>query len=291
VKPLQNLLTLTFVVSSMFSMGLALTPRQILRPLKNVKGVTLALIANFVVVPAAAYLLASTLDDPDFRIGLILIGTGAGAAFLLKLTPLAKGDVVLAVSVLVLLVVVTVAYLPLMLPVLLPGIEVPAWAIAKNLSLQMLLPLGLGLAAHARYEDGSIELLPDVQKIANISLVLLLVLLLTTNFGEILGMLGTGAIGATIALVGLALLAGWLLSRRDPAVRATVALAAGQRNLAAAFVVAGGSFADRPRVFGYLAGATVIMLTMNFAFAGELRRRRLAREPSPPGPKGAPMHP
>ena len=48
---------LTFLVSSMPGMGLSLTPQSLLAPLRDARLVLLALVANFVVAPAFAYLL------------------------------------------------------------------------------------------------------------------------------------------------------------------------------------------------------------------------------------------
>jgi BASS family bile acid:Na+ symporter len=288
MQALQDALTFTFVVSSMFAMGLSHTLGEIMRPLRNVRHVLLALLASFVVVPGAAYLLGRALGDPDHRIGILLLGSVAGAPFVIKLTEIARGDLVLSVGLLVLLIVGSVIFLPLALPLLLPGIEVSAGAIAKSLSLQMLLPLALGLFAQARYQGGSREVLPDVQRIANLSLVLLLAILLTTNVGRVVGMFGTGSIAATVALAFIGIGAGWLLGGRDPSRRVTVSLATGQRNFAAAFVVASTSFDERPNVAVYLAGGSVVLLVVNFAFAGEVRRRKRAREEERRQPRSAP---
>ena len=46
---------LLFVVTSMLAMGLNLTMTQIVQPLKNIRLVVLALLANFVLVPLLAY--------------------------------------------------------------------------------------------------------------------------------------------------------------------------------------------------------------------------------------------
>ena len=51
----------------------------------------------------------------------MLLSTAAGAPFLPKLTELAKGNLPFAVGIMVLLAVGTVGYLPLVLPLLLPG--------------------------------------------------------------------------------------------------------------------------------------------------------------------------
>ena len=52
---IAKLSALTFILTSMLAMGLSLTVKQIVDPLKNVKVVLLALLANFVLVPAIAY--------------------------------------------------------------------------------------------------------------------------------------------------------------------------------------------------------------------------------------------
>ena len=49
---------LVFVVSSMLAVGLSLTVGQILAPLRNTRLLILALVANFVLMPLAALLIA-----------------------------------------------------------------------------------------------------------------------------------------------------------------------------------------------------------------------------------------
>ena len=104
---------LSFVVSSMLAMGAGLTVSQIAEPLRNVRLVVLALLANFVVMPLGALALTKVLwlDEP-FGIGLLLLGCAAGAPFLPKLAELAKGNLAFAVGAMVLLMVATVAYQP-----------------------------------------------------------------------------------------------------------------------------------------------------------------------------------
>src|SRR4029434_8981818 len=142
---------LSFVVSSMLAMGAGLTVSQIFQPLSNARLVMLALLANFVLMPAGAVALAKALllDEP-FGVGLLLLGCAAGAPFLPKLAELAKGNLAFAVGLMVLLMVVTVGYLPIVLPLLLPGVSVNPWEIARSLMLLMLLPLVIGLALKAR---------------------------------------------------------------------------------------------------------------------------------------------
>jgi len=64
---------LLFVVTSMLAMGLSLTIPMILQPLKNVKLVVLALLANFVLVPLLAFLITLIIPlEQSLKIGLIL---------------------------------------------------------------------------------------------------------------------------------------------------------------------------------------------------------------------------
>src|SRR5690348_9942794 len=108
---------LIFVVSSMLAMGLGLAVGEIVAPLRNVRRIVMSLLANFVVVPLIALALAALLRlDQPLGVGLLLLGSAAGAPFLPKLAQLAKGNLAFAVGLMVLLMVITIGYLPLVLP-------------------------------------------------------------------------------------------------------------------------------------------------------------------------------
>jgi len=79
--------------------------------------VILALVANIVIVPIAEYAitLGLALDEP-IQLGLIIISTAAGAPFLPKLVEVAKGNTAFSVGLTVLFMVVTIIFLPLVLP-------------------------------------------------------------------------------------------------------------------------------------------------------------------------------
>src|SRR6201982_3941585 len=142
---------LAFVVSSMLAVGLSLTIRQIVTPLRNGKLVFLALLANFVLMPVAALAIARLLRlDQPLGTALLLLGAAAGAPFLPKLASIAKSNLAFAVGLMVLLMVLTVAYMPLVLPLLLENVTVDPMKIARSLLLLMLLPLGVGLLVKAR---------------------------------------------------------------------------------------------------------------------------------------------
>jgi BASS family bile acid:Na+ symporter len=278
ISSLTSAFTLAFVVTSMFSLGLGLTVRDIVEPLKNLRLVFVTLAASFVVVPVVALLLAGIFQlPPALRTGIVLMSAVAGAPLALRASQIARGNVQFAVSMVVLQVVATVIYLPLALPLLIPGVQVDTVAVALPLVLQILLPLAFGLLMNARYDEEAEMTRPIMGDISNISLALMIVLNLT-NVGQVLGLLGTGAIltAALVILGGLG--AGYLLGGRDAATRRTLSLGTGQRNYAAAFVIAGGNFAALPNVFLMLLTASLISMILIMLVAGEMGRRARARE-------------
>ena len=72
-----------------------------------------------------------------------------------------------------LLVGATVIFLPLTLPLLLPGAQVNAAAIALHLILEMLVPLAIGLFVKARYDEMAATLQPHIVDIALFQTILL----------------------------------------------------------------------------------------------------------------------
>lgn len=269
IATLANLFTMTFVVTSMFSFGLRLTIAQLLEPLRNLRLLAMTLLVNFVIVPAAAILLASLFRlDADLRIGLILISAVAGAPLVPKLAQIAKANIPFAVASTAMLVVATVIYLPLVLPLILPGIQIDPISIIRPLSIQILLPLALGLIVDYISKDEADVLLPVLGQISNVSLTLMLVLMLGGNLGNVFSLLGTGSIIATIILLAIAMVAGYLLGGPDTPTRKALSLASGQRSLAAALVVASTNFANRPNVLVFLAAAGLVAMIMVLPVAG-----------------------
>jgi bile acid:Na+ symporter, BASS family len=239
---------LSFVVSSMLAMGTGLTVAQIIKPLRSARLVALSLLANFVLMPLVASVLAKVLwlDEP-FAVGLLLLGCAAGAPFLPKLAELARGNLAFAVGAMVLLMVVTVVYLPIVLPLVLPGVTVDPWKIARSLVLLMLLPLAAGLALRAGHEDLATRVKPVLDSVSNVSLVLLVVLITATNVEKILQVFGTRGILAGLLFIAIGFGTGWLLGGPGADTRRVMALGTGQRNIAAALMVASQSF-DEPKV-------------------------------------------
>ena len=252
---------LGFVVSSMMAMGVGFTIRQIIDALRDVRLVLLALLANFVVMPLGALALDKMLQlDEPLGVGLLLLGAAAGAPFLPKLTELVKGNLPFAVGIMVLLAVGTVGYLPLVLPLLLPGVTVNSEKIAGWLFLLTLLPLAIGLAVRAQYGKVAARVKPVLDWVSNITLVPMVFLLAAANIDKILHLFGTRGVLAGFLLIALGI--GWMLGGPGIDTRRALALGTGQRNIAAALVVESESFSDPSVVIMVIAVTIVGLLTL-----------------------------
>lgn len=273
--------TLVFVVTSMISMGLSLTLRQVLDALSSARLVVLALLVNFVAVPAAAFAIDLVLDlDESLFIGLILIAVAGGAPFLPKLVQVAKADAAMSVGLMVLLMVATVIVMPLALPLLLEGVAVDPWDIASSLIFLMLAPLGLSLAVRARYPELAESAVGGFGTVSSVAIAFLAVGGIVANWREVVSLLGTRGILAAALLIAVAFALGYASGGGDPATRTVMGLGAGQRNLSAAFVVAVQNFADDADVLAFVIVASLVGLVLLMAGAAELGKRRApAAEP------------
>jgi BASS family bile acid:Na+ symporter len=143
--------------------------------------------------------------------------------------------------------VLTVIFLPLVLPQLLPGVTVDSWGIARSLIATMLLPLAVGLALNAYYEGLAARLKPVLGLISNVSLAVQIVVIIALNIDKILLISGERAILAGLLFIAIGLGVGWLLGTLASDTRQVMAFGTGQRNVAAAMVVASESFSE-PKV-------------------------------------------
>lgn len=263
---------LTFVVGGMAAMGLALTMDRILGPLRDLRLVALLLVANFVAVPAVAIAAGRLLPMEDAAAtAVILIGCCAGAPFLPKLAQLARGDAALAVGAMVLLMVVTVGYAPIVVPLAIEGATVEAWDVASSLIVFMLVPLGIGLLVRARYPDLADAWVGPSGQISSVGLVLGIVASLLLTWREILGAVGSWIFIGTAIILAAGLLTGYLAGLGRPSGDRTItALASAQRNISAAIVVAASLGGDV--LVLTLVGALVIPIVL-IVLAGEVGKR------------------
>ena len=265
--------TLIFVFTSMLGMGFSLTVQQILAPLSNRKLVILSLAANFILVPllTLGILLIFPLSE-GLSIGLLLLGTSAGAPFLPKLAQVAKGDTGFSVGLMVLLMVVTIVYVPIVLPLLLSGVTINPWDIAKSLILLMLLPLAVALIIRARYEEVASGLLPLMTLATNLSLLVLIVAFFVAYFSDLIGVIGSTGIIAAVVFLLISFVIGYFLGGSAGPIKRVLALGTAQRNLSAALAISALNFTD-PEVMVMILVVALIGLILLMLIGGELGKR------------------
>jgi predicted Na+-dependent transporter len=254
---------LIFIFSSMLAMGLSLTIPMIVQPLKNMRLVVLALLANFALVPLLAYLITLLIPlEQSLKTGLIVLSTAAGAPFLPKLAQGAKGNMAFSVGLMVLLMVATIVYLPLVLPLLLPGVSVNPWDIAKSLIVLMLIPLAIGLLVKSSAPDTAAEYQPLMAKASSLSVLVLMVVGLGLNVSNIVDLIGTGGMVALLLFVIGSLAIGLVLGGREARTRSVLGLGTAQRNVSAAIVVSAQNFSGTNTLTFVLVAAILLLLIL-----------------------------
>jgi BASS family bile acid:Na+ symporter len=193
---------------------------------------------------------------------LIILATCAGAPFLILEARAAKASLAVAVGVMTLLMVVTIFYLPVVLPLLLTGVEVDAGAIAQSLIVLMLIPLILGLLIKAHAPDTAKNWAPAMNKIGSLGIMILLVVGLGLNVANVISLIGTrGFLALLIFIIG-SLLIGFAVGSRDPGVRNVMGLGTAQRNVAAALLITLTNFAGTNAVPFVLVAAILLPLIL-----------------------------
>ncbi len=106
---------------------------------------------------------------------------------------------------LVVLMVATVLYAPLVVPLVIEGATVQPWDIASSLVVLMLIPLGVGLLVRARYTELASGWAGPTGQAANVALLLGLGAALLVTWRDVLGAIGSWIfVGTAIVLIVLA---------------------------------------------------------------------------------------
>jgi BASS family bile acid:Na+ symporter len=168
--------------------------------------------------------------------GLLLISLAPTAPFFPLMVRKARGDMSFAAAFMLLTTLGTVLFLPLLAPLLIKGLAVDAWSLAKPLLIMVLLPLLIGGAIGVFAPNAAKKSLPVVKKIGGISLLICLVLTLVLYGRDMLGALGSFAPGAQVlflvAITAISSKFGFGLEQQQ---RSSMALGMCTRNIAAVF--------------------------------------------------------
>lgn len=188
-----------FMAGNLLHMGLRLNPRDALRGLRNARFVVHVLLWGFLFCPALAYVVPMVipLEEP-YAIGLILMGMTPCAPFLPAIVNKAKGDLGFTAAIMLLTAAGTVAFMPFAVPLMVKGLTVSAWTIAKPLLLVVLLPLAVGMAIlHASPALAS-RIQPFVKKTTGLATIAMGALCLIVYGKDLLGARGSLAVASQV---------------------------------------------------------------------------------------------
>src|SRR5215813_2031491 len=198
-------------------LGMQFTLLQILAPFKRMRLVAMAVALNLIVVPIIGWGLTKVVSiDPGYATGILLVAFASAAPASLKCAQIGRGDVPLAVSLVVLLSVLNIAAIPLWSAFLMPShVSIKPLEVVSTLLVNVLLPLGIGLVIKARYEHEAGESAPAMTRLSTLALVIVIASSIAVDFTTLVALIGSFAILAGFVLVLIGLLLGYVLGGYD----------------------------------------------------------------------------
>lgn len=279
------------IVATVLSLGMTFSLAQLLAPLRRVRLVGTVLILNTIVLPAAAWGLATAVPISDAYVaGIALAAIGSAGAAGLKAAQLSqRADLPLAVGLVVVLQLANLVAVPLWAAVVVTGASLSRLTILQSLAALVLLPLVVGAAVRARSAHLADRLRPMLLRVGNLALVIALAAGIAGNWAVLLSVLGSWVLPAALAIAGTGLGLGLLVGGSDGPTRVTTSLVSGTRFSALGLIIVGTQF---PGQAEFLASAItfslvdfVVMIGVAITIRPDLPWRRTSaqsgRDPSP----------
>lgn len=288
LQKIAGYLLVAFLLSNMLSSGMRLSFREVVAPLRNRRLTIKALVANFAIVPLVALAIVSIVPmERSYAVGLLLLGSAAGDPSVVIFSKAAKGDAAYAVGMMIILQVVTVIFMPLVLPQLLSGVSVDAMSIAKPLIMLMLLPLAIGFALRALLRTVAERIRQPIDRFSTFALAAYLVLFNVEHWHETVNAIGSGVFALALLFTWIAFFAGFFLGGPKPTTRSDLAQQTSTRNVSAAFMVGHLHFGNQPGVVVFCLIYVVAGLSTTLIAATTWLRRRNTRARTTAAPPSA----
>lgn len=227
-----------YSVANLGSMGLELNLRETIQSLRSARVLGLTLGWSWVLGPALGVLLTKILPMAEpYAMGLLIFSLAPTAPALPLFIRKARADMSLAAAIMPLSVVGTVVLMPLLAPLLIPGLALSSWAIGKPLLITVLLPLVIGVGIKVYAARVADKIFPAVERTAGISTLLLIGFVVFLHWRELLSALGSFGIAAQVLFIlGMALVSYTFGFDLNHAQRSAMALAVCTRNGSAMLV-------------------------------------------------------
>ena len=240
IQTIFNPTVLVFTVSNLAAMGLQVKMPNLIAALRDKKFLALVFVWGWVLGPAFGYLITKVLPLAEpYVIVVLLTSLAPCAPFLQQVVGKARGEMNFAGAFIPLTAVGTVVLMPLMAPLLIQGLTISTWALAKPLLLTVLLPLIIGVAIQEYAATVANKVFPAVKAVAVLSTLATIVFCLVLYGRAMLNTAGSYALlSMTLFMVGMGLITYRFGFGLKQAERTVMALGMGTRNIAAVLAAA-----------------------------------------------------
>jgi bile acid:Na+ symporter, BASS family len=270
------------LIATLWSTGLALGASITMRDLGSVLRRTPLLarisVLDVVVIPALAWLILRVVDlNDDLAVGVLLVAIASAGPVGMKFSQMARGDLSLAIALVVLLEAANAFAIPIWVALVMPpGAEVPVGPVITILVALVVLPLSIGGVARASAPRTASRLVGPLTRLSTVGIVLVVAILLARNLELLLDAFGSGVALVALALALASAALGWALGGTGLASRRTASLVTTVRAGGPALAIANEAFAGRPGVavaivvYGVIALVVALILATLWGRRGDL---------------------
>jgi BASS family bile acid:Na+ symporter len=264
MQSIYKIVVMVFTVTNLAAMGLEIKKDEAFKALKNPRFITLIVVWGWIVGPALAWGLTQVIPlSAPHAAGLILISLAPTAPFFPLMVTKARGDMSAAGAFILVATIGTVVFMPIMVPLLIKGLTVSVWGLAKPLLLMVLLPLVIGFLIKIYKEPIADKIGPIIKKTGTLFLLITAVLTFWLYGKEMLSAIGSYAVGAqVIFLAVITILAYKIPFGLQKTQRSGMALGMCTRNIAAVFVAYFSIVDPDPGVFVMIVLVVPLALTV-----------------------------
>jgi BASS family bile acid:Na+ symporter len=256
-QAINGLVTIT-LIEMMVAIGLGVTFADLLHVARNAGLVTRTVLVNYIWVPAVTTgLLFLFAPHPLVAAGFLILAVCPGAPFGPLFTGIARGNVPVAVGMMVILAGSSALIAPLLLSYLLPLVSenepltVNAARIVGTLLVTQLVPLCIGIVVRECRPGLADRVQTPANRISKVLNLLVVGFILVSQFHLLTAIRPRGYVGM-LTLLMASWAAGWLLGGPGRQMRKAMTLTTSLRNVGVGLVIATGSFAGTPAVTAVL---------------------------------------
>ncbi len=271
------------LMEMMFAMGLRLTFTELAGSIISSPWLVLrAVIANYLIIPGLTLLVLLIFHTPPLiAIGFLLLAVCPAAPYGPPFTAIARGNLSLSVSLMVILAGFSAILAPLLLyfllPIVAPGnfsLKFDTLRLVSTLFMIQLLPLCLGLAIRQWKPllAGKLAVPSShLSKLLNALMVIAIAVVQVRSLAEI----GLSGFITMAALLCTCLITGWLMGWPGNENRKTLTITTSLRNMSLSIVIASSSFPGSPAVttvlaYAFVSGTGLLFLVMWWRFRGSV---------------------